>query len=276
MIGPGQSPLRLTCAATILAVAGILGCGDKRETAEEHRRLSLRLEHVPLRRAAADEPVELRATIQSSLEGPRLEAWVRVLGDDKEERVSMRIGSGGEATATLPARPRGAEIRYVIEAQDAAGLVVTLPEDAENGDFYLVRIEGRSWRVLGGISSLAAFCATCLFLGAGLAGVQCLRGQMSAGPSGMLGGLAILTTIFGLFLIGGIHAFQVAGKPWPDSPVLFSLSRGDLALVSLFWALNLVLGRKSLLDPTPDGRGERGFAAVSVAAGVILLLLLLF
>ncbi|MCA9752529.1 MAG: hypothetical protein KC591_10085, partial [Gemmatimonadetes bacterium] len=149
---------------------------------------------------------------------------------------------------------------------------------AAEGKSYRLRYEGSSSRLLGGISALSGFLATLFYLSAGFAGVQCLRSRMSAGPAGMLGGFGVAAAIAGLFLLGGIHAWRVTGQPWPSDPLLFSISRGDLAIVTLLWAVTLFFGRSVLLDETPDGNasGERMFAGAAVAGGVLTLILLLF
>ncbi len=259
-----------------LLVASLAACGPGRDSAEEHRKLSLRIEHSPPGRAAADSSIDLHALVQSSLDHPRIEAWIRILGQEgDDQRVPLALGPEGEATATLDGRPKGTIVRYVVEAQDAAGLVVTLPRRADDGNAYELRFEGASSRVLGGISHLSAILAVVFWIGAGAAAAQSLRGRMSAGPAGMLGGIGLLIAILGLFLLGGIHATLVIGRPWPSSPLFASLSRGDLGLVALVWAANLVLGRRILLDEVPDGapQGERGFSLAAAVAGVLTLLL---
>lgn len=255
------------------------GCGSNRESAEEHRKLSLRVEHLPPVRTQAGEDAEIHASVRSSLDGAKLEAWMRILNPGGEdERIPFVLGEDGSAIARLPARERGEVVRYVIEARDAAGLVVSLPRGAQDGESYSLRFEGRSSWFLGAISFLSALGGTLLMLAASVAAVQCLRGRMSAGPAGMLGGFGAALVIGGLLLLGGIHAFQVTGSIWPRSPMFLSLSRGDLALVALTWVLALVLGRRVLLDDDPDGvsRGERPFATIGVAAGVMLILFLIF
>ena len=114
--------------------------------------------------------------------------------------------------------------------------------------------------------------------GAGAAGAQNLRGRMSAGPAGLLGGTGAGIVLLGLLLLGAIHAMQVAGRPWPSSPLFFQLSRGDLAVVTLIWVANLVIGRNVLLDEDVGNSpaGERPFAIAAVAAAALTLLFLLF
>lgn len=273
-----RSPLLAGSLVALLALAVLPSCSP-RDAVEEHRKLSLRLEHRPPARATAGEDAEIRARIQSSLEGPKIEAWVRILNDSGEdERIPLVIGSDGEAHATIPAQPRGTEIHYVIEARDAAGLVVSLPKGAAQGRSYHLRFQGKSSRVLGGISWLSAALGTLLFLGAGVTGVQSLRGRMSTGPSGLLGGAGAAIVLFGLLLIGAIHAYQVTGRPWPGTPLFFSLSRGDLAIVTALWIANLFLGRSVLLDEDVGSapRGERRFAAMAVAGAALTLLLAIF
>jgi hypothetical protein len=266
----------LTVLALMLSGSGCLSDGD---TAEEHRKLSLRIEHLPPSRALAGEEVELSARVQSSLEGPRIEAWVRVLGDDGgEEKIDLELSADGEAVARIPGGERGEVVRYVIEAKDAAGLVVALPRNAEDGRYYTLRFEGPSSRILGGISFVSALLAALLYVGAGAAAVQNLRGRMSVGPAGLLGGLAAILVIVGLFVLGGVHAFQVTGRPWPGDATVFALSRGDLAIVTLLWAGNIGLGRRVLLDDEPDGapRGERGFAVTGVVAAILTIFFAIF
>jgi len=257
-------------AALTLAISG---CSE-RDLAEEHVKLFLRIEHLPPERARADEDVVLQAIIESSLEGPKLEAWIRIQGEgDRAERIPLVIGENGVASATVPGQPRGTVLRYIVEARDAAGLVVSLPQGAEDGKVYTLRFMGESSRVLGGISLASALLGVALFLGAGAAGVQCLRGQMSPGPAGMLGAFAVALVVGGLLVLGAIHARQVTGRFWPDTPLFLSLSRGDLALVSLGWIGNLFVGRRLLLDEEPEGasRGERTFASVAVLLALILI-----
>jgi hypothetical protein len=257
----------------------VLGSCGRQDTVEEHRKLSLRLEHRPPVSVPANEPVDLRATVQSSLEGPKIEVWVRILGadgaDGADEILPFTL-SGTEARCVLPARPKGGEVRYVIEARDAAGLIVTLPRGADEGRFYQLRFEGRNSRVLGFLAFLSAAIGTLLYLGAGLAGFQCVRARMSAGPAGLLGGLGVAVTIAGVFLIGGIHAFQVTGHLWPSAPVFFAITRSELGIVTLLWIANLVAGRRVLLDEDlgDTARSERPFALVAVVAAVVTLVLL--
>jgi len=269
----------LVSVACVLALAALAaGCG-RRDKVEEHRKLSLRLEHRPPLSAVAGEETELHALVQSSLEGPRPEAWVRILGAPGTERkIPMEVGPDGRAACRLEGQPRGTVIDYVIEARDAAGLVVSLPNGAADGKSYTLRFEGESSPLLGGISFLAAIFASVFFLGAGAAGVQCLRGRMSPGPAGLLGGAGAVLVVVGLLGIGGIHAFRVSGHAWPSSPVFFSLSRLDLAIVTLLWIATLFLGRRALLDEDAGGKppGERAFAMAAVAGGVLTLLFLLF
>ena len=265
--------------ALLLALSLVTACSSGRDVAEVHRRLSLRLEHRPPERAMAGQDAEIRARVQSSLEVPQLSAWIRVLeADGTETRLPLRFVDSGDAVGRLPGRPRGAVTHYILEAKDAAGLVVSLPENAGEGKSYSLRFEGRSWPVLGGIASLSAWLATLLFLAAGAASVQGLRGQLSVGPSGLLAGMAVGFVFFGVGIVGGVHAFQVTGRPWPDTPVVLSMSRGDLALLSLLWAGNLALGRRALLDEEADGTrfDERIFAAAGAAAGVLAVIFLLF
>ncbi|HMB67834.1 MAG TPA: hypothetical protein VKU85_00935 [bacterium] len=260
-----------------LALAVLPACSP-RDAVEEHRKLSLRLEHRPPVRAVAGEDAEIHALIQSSLEGPRIEAWIRILHDEAEdERIAMTLGADGEAHGTIPAQPRGTDLRYVVEARDAAGLVVSLPKGSDEGRTYHLRFQGRSSRVLGGISWISAVLGTLLFLGAGAAGAQNLRGRMSAGPAGLLGGAGAAVTLVGLLLLGAVHAYQLTGHPWPGSPVLLAISRGDLAIVTALWIVNLVLGRSILLDEDVGSppQGERRFAAIALAGGVLTLVMAL-
>lgn len=262
----------------LLSLAATPACAPH-DAVEEHRKLSLRLEHRPPGHAPAGEDAEIRARIQSSLEGPRIEAWIRILGDSgADERIPLEIGGDGEAHGAIPARPRGTELRYVIEARDAAGLVVSLPKGAAEGRSYRLRFQGRSSRLLGGLSWLAAVAGTLLFVGAGAAGVQTLRGRMSAGPSGLLGGAGAAIVLVGLLVIGAWHAYQLTGRPWPGAPVFLALSRGDLALVTALWIANLALGRSILLDEDVGGapRGERRFAVLAVVAGVLTVMFAVF
>ena len=101
---------------------------------------------------------------------------------------------------------------------------------------------------------------------------------MSVGPAGLLGGLGILTLVAGLFFLGGIHAFQVSGTPWPSKPVVFALSRADLAFVTLLWIAVLYFGRETLLDDVPDGgpRRERAISVVGVLAAALVVVLAIF
>jgi hypothetical protein len=237
------------------------------------------VEHRPPGRVQAGEDAEIHAQIVSSLDTPRLEAWVRLVGaDGAEERIPLRIAEDGSAVGRIPARPRGTVLRYVVEARDAAGLVVSLPKGAREGATYSIQFAGRSSRVLAGISWLSAVLASALFLGAGAASAQALRGRMSVGPAGMLGGFGVVVAVGGLLLLGAIHAFQVTGRPWPSAPVILAISRGDLALVSAIWIANLVLGRRALLDEADDDtpRGQRGFAVAGAVAGALTLIFLLF
>jgi hypothetical protein len=270
--------IRAGLGLLLAVLVGANGCGDGRDVAEVHRRLSLRLEHHPPGRTLADKDAEIRARAQSSLEAPQLTAWVRIVEADDETRIPLRFVSSGDAVGRIPARHRGEVVRYVIEAKDAAGLVVTLPKDAREGKSYTLRFEGRSSPLLGATSLICAWLATLLFLGAGAAAVQALRGRLSVGPAGLLAGLAATLVLFGVLLVGGIHAFQITGKPWPSSPLILAMSRGDLALLALLWAGNLALGRRALMDEEPDGTrfDERIFATAGAAAGVLCLVFLLF
>lgn len=274
---PRLSPsLPLLLGLVLLAATG---CSTGRDVAEVKQQLSLRLEHRPPRTSPAGEKAEIRARVLSSLEAPHLTAWIRVLEEDgTETRIPLRFVDAGDAVGRLPARKRGEVTRYVLEAKDAAGLVVTLPERADEGRSYGLRFVGQSWPVLGGISALSAWLATFLFLAAGAASVQSLRGQLSAGPAGLLAGLAVGFVFLGVALIGGVHAFQVVGRPWPGGPLVLAMSRGDLALLSLLWAANLAIGRRALLDEEADGThfDERIFATAGVAGGVLALIFLLF
>jgi hypothetical protein len=271
-----RSPLANVPLLLVLAAA-LSSCSD-RDVVEEHRRLSLRLEHRPPETAVAGQDLEIHALITSSLESPKTEAWVRLVGDpENEKRISMEIASSGEAVGRIPARPRGEEIRYVIEARDAAGLVVALPRGIEDGRSYRVRFEGSGSALLGAVSFLSALGGLLLYLGAGAAGLQALRGRMSPGPAGLLGATGAAVVIVGLLLLGGIHAWQT-GRPWQSTPVLFALSRGDLGIVTLGWVLNLFLGRRALLDEDSQGarRGEHPFAVGAVFAAGLCVLLLVF
>lgn len=277
----GILPAYAALGLLILGVfLGSAGCDSGRDVAEVHRRLSLRLEHRPPESADADKDAEIRARIQSSLEQPQLVAWIRVIGADgsTEKRIALELVDSGDALGRIPARHRGESVRYVIEAKDAAGLVVSLPEGARDGHTYTLRFEGRSSPLLGAVSMLSAWIATFLYLGAGAAAVQALRGRMSVGPAGLLAGLAATLVLFGVLLVGGIHAFQVVGRPWPSQPIVLGMSRGELGLVTLLWGANLALGRRALLDEEPEGArfDERIFAAAGAAAGILTLLFLAF
>ncbi len=285
---------RWLLAGWIVATLSVLGCGANRDSAEEHRKLSLRIEHRPPIHAPAHEDVEIRALVQSSLDAPRMEAWVRVVapeveGDAAAEgdedtaeapaptdvRIALRIESDGQALALIPGRAKGEVVHYVIEARDAAGLVVSLPRGADEGRTYELRFEGSSPRVLGATSYLSAILAALFWIGAGGAAFQNMRGRMSAGPAGLLGGTGLLFAVVGLGIVGGIHAFLVAGSPFPSTPLFLNLSRGDLFLVGLLWIANLVVGRRVLLDEAPEGspRGERLLSTVAVVGGVLTILL---
>lgn len=264
--------------AGVIGLCAAIGCGS-RDSAEEHRRLSLRVEHRPPGRTPADSESEIHATVRSSLEAPRLEAWVRILGDREEddEQIPLRISETGEAVAKLPAHSKGTVIRYVVEARDAAGLVVALPRGARDGKSYSLRYEGSSSRVLGGISWLSAVLGVLFFLGAGAAAAQALRGRMSVGPSAMLGGFGAAVVVLGLLVIGGIHALQLTGNPWPSRPVMFGISRAELGLVALLWVVNLILGRRLLLDEAADDHppGQRAFAVAGAMGGILTVVFLL-
>ena len=265
--------LRSTCLALLSLLPVVPAC-SKGDLAEEQVKLFLRIEHLAPEEVQAGEDVTLRAVIESSLQGPKLEAWVRIVRGEGEsdERIPLQISADGVATAKVPGRPRGTVLRYVIEARDAAGLVVSLPKGAEDGNTYSLRFAGKSSTLLGGISFLSALLGFVFFLGAGAAGVQGLRGRMSAGPAGMLGGFGVFLVVAGVLFFGAIHAWQVTGRLWPDTPLFLALSRGDLALVTLAWTGNLVAGRRLLLDEEPEGapRGERLFAGIAALLAVVL------
>ncbi|GJM44805.1 MAG: hypothetical protein DHS20C21_16470 [Gemmatimonadota bacterium] len=101
---------------------------------------------------------------------------------------------------------------------------------------------------------------------------------MSVGPAGMLGGFGAAFVVVGLLMIGGIHAFQVTGRPWPGGSVILAISRGELAVISAIWIANLILGRRSLLDEAPNDAppGQRGFAVAGAVAGALTVVFLLF
>lgn len=266
-------------AATLSVAVLLTGCASDHDVAEVHRRLSLRLEHRPPERAESDKDAEIRARIQSSLEQPGLAAWIRVIDPSgTEKKLPLDIGGSGDAVGRIPAQKRGVIIHYVIEARDAAGLVVSLPAGAKDGHAYTLRFEGHSPALLGGTSLLSAWLATLLYLGAGAASVQALRGRLSVGPAGLLAGLAATFVLFGVLLVGGIYSAMLVGSVWPSAPLLLSMSRTDLVLVTLLWAANLALGRRALLDEEPDGSrfDERIFATAGAAAGILTLIFLIF
>jgi len=248
------------------------------DSAEEQRRLSLRMEHDPPGSVPADHDVELVARIKSSLETHRVDAWLRVDEGGDTRKIPLHIDENGEARGTIPARPRGTVVRYALEARDAAGLIVSLPRQADKGKMYDVRFEGRSSIILSGLTGLSTAMGVLLYLGAGAAAAQHLRGRMSVGPAGLLGGLGVVVLLGGLFLVGGIHAFQVSGTPWPSRPLFLSLSRGDLALVTFVWGIVLYVGREALLEDTPgqSTRGERSLSVAGILTAALLLLLTIF
>jgi hypothetical protein len=84
--------------------------------------------------------------------------------------------------------------------------------------------------------------------------------------------------LFGLLLVGALHAYQVTGRPWPGTPVFLALSRVDLAIVTALWVANLVVGRSILLDEDAGSppRGERRFAAIAAVGGALTLLMAVF
>jgi hypothetical protein len=262
-----------------VTLAASIGCASNRDVSEVHRRLSLRLEHRPPQRVRAGQDAEIRARIESSLEQPQLSAWIRVIAKDgSEKKIPLEIVDSGDALGHIPGQPKGTTVRYVVEAKDAAGLVVSLPVGAKSGKTYTLHFEGNSSPLLGGTSLASAWLATLFYLGAGMACVQALRGRLSVGPAGLLAGLGALFTLVGVMVVGGIHALQVVGRPWPSGPLFLSMSRGDLALVTLVWAANLGLGRRALLEeePDPSRLDERIFATAGAAAGVLTLLFLVF
>ena len=114
--------LRSTCLALLSLVPVVPAC-SKGDLAEEQVKLFLRIEHLAPGEVQAGEDVTLRAVIESSLQGPKLEAWVRIVRGEGEsdERIPLQISADGVATAKIQARPRGTVLRYVIEARDAAG-----------------------------------------------------------------------------------------------------------------------------------------------------------
>lgn len=262
----------------LLAAFALSGCGRSRDTAEEHRKLSLRLEHRPPGRVPAGQEVDIQALVRSSLENPRLQAWLRLVGDEEDVRIPMTLQENGEAHGTIPGHERGVVLRYVIEARDAAGLLVTLPRAADDGAAYELKFIGPNSRVLGAISILSAICGVLLYLGAGAASVQSLRGRMSVGPAGLLGGLGAVAIVLGLIIIGGVHALRLTGNAWPGSPLFFAASRTDLALVTLLWIATLAVGRRTLLEEASaeDVVRERTFSAASVGLAALLILLTLF
>jgi hypothetical protein len=261
----------------LLAMPMVAACSGG-DSAEEHRRLSLRLEHDPPGSVPADHEVELRARVKSSLDTHRVEAWLRVDEGGETRKIPLQLEEDGEARGTISGRPRGAVVRYALEARDAAGLIVSLPRQAERGEMYEVRFEGKSSILLAGLSGLSTALGVLLFLGAGAASAQHLRGRMSIGPAGLLGGLGVIVLLGGLFLLGGLHAFQVTGRPWPSRPLFLSLSRGDLALITILWGIVLYTGREALLEETPSQgpRGERAIAVAGILAAALLILLAIF
>ncbi len=270
--------LSVLAAFAAFAAAFAAGCGSGRDSAEEHRKLSLRLEHDPPGSVPAGHEVEIHARVRSSLEPRRVEAWIRLDENGEVRKIPLRIDDTGDASGRIPARARGTTLRYALEARDAAGLIVGLPRGATEGRAYELRFEGRSSALLAGLSGLATIGGVLLFFGAAAAGAQNLRGRMSVGPAGLLGGLGIVVLLGGLYLLGGIHAFQVSGTPWPSKPIAFALSRGDLALVTLLWGAVLYLGRDTLLDDVPEGgtRRERLISVTGIVAAGLLVLLAIF
>jgi hypothetical protein len=266
--------IRFILLLIVLSIAACAG-GD---SAEEQRRLSLRLEHDPPGSVPAEHDAEVVARIKSSLETHRVEAWLRIDEGGETRKIPLHIDENGEARGTIPGRPRGTVIRYALEARDAAGLIVALPRQADRGKMYEVRFEGRSSIILSGLTGIATAMGVLLYLGAGAAAAQHLRGRMSVGPTGLLGGLGVVVLLGGLFLIGGIHAFQVAGTPWPSRPLFLSLSRGDLALVTLVWGIVLYVGREALLEDSPGQapKGERSLSVAGILTAALLLLLTIF
>jgi hypothetical protein len=262
----------------LASLVTVSGCGRSRETAEEHRKLSLRLEHTPPGKVPAGQDVEIQALVRSSLENPRLQAWLRLVGDEEDVRIPMTLQENGEARGTIPGHERGVVLRYVIEARDAAGLLVTLPRDAEDGAAFTLTFIGQNSRVLGAVSILSAVLGVLLYLGAGAAAVQSLRGRMSVGPAGLLGGLGALLIVVGLVIVGGIHALRLTGHAWPGSPLFLAASRTDLGIVTLLWIVTLILGRRTLLEEASEADvvRERTFSSAAVGLAVLLILLTLF
>src|SRR5262245_31762676 len=141
----GTTPACTAFALFLFLIFNGAGCDSGRDVAEVHRRLSLRLEHRPPGRADADKDAEIRARIQSSLEQPNLVAWIRVTGGEGGEgdkRIPLELTDSGDALGRIPARHRGETVHYAIEAKDAAGLVVSLPDGARDGRTYSLRFEG--------------------------------------------------------------------------------------------------------------------------------------
>lgn len=269
---------RLPLSLSLWMFLGVVSaCGRGGHVAEEHRKLSLRLEHSPPKSGPADHEIEIQARLRSSLESPRLECWIRVWDEGDSHKISMRLEGDGEARGRLPSRPRGTVLRYSIEARDAAGLVVSLPKNAAAGKGYEIRYEGKSSPFLAGLAAVGTFAGVFLFFGAAAAGAEHLRGRMSIGPTGLLAGLGVAAIAVGLFVIGGIHAFQVTGFPWPSRPLFLSLSRGDLGLVSLAWTAVLFWGRRTLVDDLPEGapKQDRVIAVAGIAAAAALVILAL-
>ena len=116
---PLESILFRMVPVFLLSALMISGCGGSQDTAEEHRKLSLRLEHRPPGSVPAGQEVEIRALVRSSLENARLQAWLRLVGDGEDVRIPMTLEDGGEARGTIPGHERGDVLRYVIEARDA-------------------------------------------------------------------------------------------------------------------------------------------------------------
>lgn len=124
-----------------------VGCGEKQESATHYGKLAaLEFEHRNVVEHRGDGGPRItmlvtKGSVKATLGDEDVEVLYSVDGESFQTLTMTLSTSGRRFVAELPPQKPGSRVRYYIRARHRSGKVMTIPVDAESGNYFTISIK---------------------------------------------------------------------------------------------------------------------------------------
>lgn len=184
---------------------------------------------------------------------------------------------GRSLWAIIPPHPRGTKVSYYLETRDQAGHRVTLPAQADAGQFYQLKFKGHApiSLLLGHIGTM--FSGALLFLLGAIFSATYLRkgGRFERISRSVAWGTLLI--FIGGFPLGMAMGYAVFGKPWTGLPIGGDVTDTKTLIVFIYWLAAVLLLKGTIFQ---GGKGKdwvspKTFAWLTILGTVLTALIYL-